>query len=132
MAKQATKATAAATAAPATAVQAVATAPAPIGTLPNVASASVPAAPPKGIHTRSASAKPVNTLPRSTVQGPVAHAWALYAQLYAQHGVSLTRKVATQAAIAQGVAYYTARTQYQLWRQAMVAAATAAAGMPSA
>lgn len=130
MGNKATKAnaTAAATAAPATAPQAAPqAAPVAAATLPVVAAANVPSAPPKGTHARAASGKGANPMPRSTVQGPVGVAWALYASLYAQHGPALTRKQATTAAMAAGVAFYTARTQYQLWRQAMLNAAQAPA-----
>lgn len=96
------------------------------GSLPALAAGSVPCAPAKGA-ARAKGAAPANPMPRSTVLAPVAHAWSLYARMYAEHGVALTRKQATEQAMADGVAYYTARTQYQLWRQAVLAAATAQA-----
>ena len=99
-------------------------APASKGSLPALAAGSVPSAPAKG-GARAKGAAPANPMPRSTVTGPVAHAWSLYARMYAEHGVSLTRKQATEQAMAEGVAYYTARTQYQLWRQALIAQAQA-------
>lgn len=101
-------------------------APASKGSLPALAAGSVPSAPAKGA-ARAKGAASANPMPRSTVQGPVAHAWSLYARMYEQHGVSLTRKQATEQAMAEGVAYYTARTQYQLWRQALIAQAQAQA-----
>lgn len=121
------------TPAPATAAVAVATpAPATAAGLPaNVA--NVPAAPPKG-GTRSSGTKGpfINPMPRSTVANPVQVAWALYASLYQQHGPALTRTQACNAAMAAGVAYYTARTQYQLWRTALLASAAQQAAAPAA
>lgn len=131
MSKKTAKATATAPAAETETAVAVAApvAPAPAqvkGSLPLIDAALVPSAPAKGA-ARASGSKQANPMPQSTVDKPVAVAWALYAQLYAQHGVALTRKQATDAAMAAGVAFYTARTQYQLWRQAMLNAAKPAA-----
>lgn len=108
-------------------------APKAAGTLPQVDAALVPTAPPKGASQRTAKGAFVNPMPRSTVANPVQTAWQLYAALYQQHGPALSRTQACNAAMAAGVAYYTARTQYQLWRTALLAsAATAAAQQASA
>lgn len=141
MAKQSNKGGAAATnPTPAAAAPAQASAPATaptaapvaVATLPTVPAALVPTAPPKGASQRTAKGAFVNPMPRSTVANPVQTAWQLYAALYQQHGPALTRTQACNAAMAAGVAYYTARTQYQLWRTALLASAATAAQQASA
>lgn len=101
--------------------------------LPTVAAALVPTAPPKGTNARKAAGTPfVNPMPKSTVSNPVQVAWQLYAALYQQHGPALTRTQACNAAMAAGVAYYTARTQYQLWRTVLLQSAHTAQGAQAA
>lgn len=62
-------------------------------------------------------------LNKSTVAGPVRAAWALFGTLASAPG-GTTRKAAVAAAIAAGIATYTARTQYQLFAVALRAANT--------
>jgi hypothetical protein len=51
----------------------------------------------------------------STVENPCQLVWDLADKMVAK---GATRKEVMDAAIAKGVAFYTARTQYQLWSQA--------------
>lgn len=53
----------------------------------------------------------VPALRRSVAKGSVSQAHALFAKLPA----GTSRKDAIAAAVAQGIAYFTARTQYQAW-----------------
>lgn len=93
--------------------------------------------------TRTTSAKATNPMPKSTIANPVQAAWQLFGELAARpQGV--TRKEAVAAAMAAGIAFYTARTQYQLFSvelkkanspeavAARAAAQALVAGQPSA
>lgn len=63
---------------------------------------------------RTTASKAANPMPKSTVANPVQAAWGLFGEL-AQRPGGVTRKDAVAAAMAAGIAYYTARTQYQLF-----------------
>lgn len=54
----------------------------------------------------------------SKVVNPVQKAWEVFSEAKATHGKALTRKYAMDLAMACGVSYHTARTQYQEWKQA--------------
>lgn len=54
-------------------------------------------------------------LRKSMDRGAVADAWALFDFMYKAKGKNLRRSHAIEEAENQGIAYYTARTQYQKW-----------------
>lgn len=64
--------------------------------------------------TRTSAAKQANPKSKSDIPNPVQAAWALFGTLAARPG-GVTRKEAVQAAMDAGIAFYTARTQYQLF-----------------
>ena len=99
-------------------------------TTPTVAvPATLPAALPQFVINRPAAAPrtrtgnaggSANVLSKSTVANPVQAAFALFAQLHtANPGISRSAVVA--AGQAAGIAYYTVRTQYQIYRKALKA-----------
>lgn len=63
-------------------------------------------------------AKPVPVLSRSRAANPCFTAWETFSNLKATLGATFTRKAAIEAACRAGVAFYTARTQYQQWKEA--------------
>lgn len=61
------------------------------------------------------SLKGVPFVRASLVEKPVARAHALFADYAAEAGEDMSRKGAVAYAVANGIAFYTARTQYQRW-----------------
>lgn len=55
---------------------------------------------------------------KSKIISPVRTCWELFASMKKELGDKLTRKLAIDSALKKGVAFYTARTQWQEWRQA--------------
>lgn len=55
---------------------------------------------------------------KSRVKSPVKYCWEIFDKLKARLGPNLTRKYAIATAVDKGVAFYTARTQWQEWRRA--------------
>lgn len=54
----------------------------------------------------------------SKIPNPVQRAWEVFSEAKATLADKLTRKHAMDLAMAAGVSYHTARTQYQEWKQA--------------
>ena len=67
---------------------------------------------------KSADTEKAPILRKSEIESPCAVVWTL-----ADTMTDARRKDVIAAAVAKGVAFYTARTQYQLWRQASKASA---------
>lgn len=68
----------------------------------------------------SASLPDLSLRGRSQIQAPVSAVWELADEMVAgaADGKKARRKDVVAAAVAQGIAFYTARTQYQAWFQA--------------
>lgn len=54
----------------------------------------------------------------SRAKHPCQVAWEVFSATLAKLGTKFTRKLAIDAALKAGVAFYTARTQYQQWKEA--------------
>lgn len=57
-------------------------------------------------------------LHKSKVRNPVQFAWETFERAKVELGDKFRRKTAIDYAIARGLAFYTARTQYQEWKKA--------------
>lgn len=55
---------------------------------------------------------------KSTLDSPVKRCWQIFEDAKVQLGPKFCRKLAIDIALKKGIAYYTARTQWQEWRQA--------------
>ncbi|MBI5070373.1 MAG: hypothetical protein HZB56_19225 [Deltaproteobacteria bacterium] len=59
----------------------------------------------------------------STIEKPTKAVWAIADEMKAAN-TAVTRKEIVNECVRRGVAFYTARTQYQLWRKSLVTPAT--------
>lgn len=64
-------------------------------------------------------------LRRSSIERPTKRVWAIAEELVAKDP-SITRAAVIQYCVDAGIAFYTARTQYQAWRAALKAQSTSA------
>lgn len=55
---------------------------------------------------------------KSKMEHPIEGCWEIFFEHQAEHGDKISRKAAIDDCIAQGAAFYTARTQWQEWRKA--------------
>jgi hypothetical protein len=69
-------------------------------------------------HANKKPYKKVQLLHKSIVGSPVKYAWEVFSWVKDHLGDKFTRKAAIETAVKKGVAFYTARTQYQAWREA--------------